>query len=350
MIRVCGPLANRLPARACRAIRAEVSPARPGVTRVYRESEGRWGWRVSLSGRCALILGISGPDPGLGEPELGAPAPLANAPAQAEALAASLAGYGYRDVLGATGNRDTGIAVAADVQVRLDAALAEPGLVVVHLLTHGLQGPGQGVLYVLGPDGAEVEPSVGEWINRAEKRGGDCGPVLFVLDVCHAGAAVEYQLKQMVDARRRQAWVLAASSGADPAYDGRLTHAITQVLEGSGPGSSRWIRQCGISRCASCSARWTGSCGNSRRAATRSRSTPPRPRCTSTPTSWNSSPTPAGTQTCTATTPAARWPLAWLRCWIRPSRRSQYLWRVLNRYTGAGRPGLCLRRRCRGDQ
>ena len=110
--------------------------------------------------------------------------------------------------------------------------LAEPGLVVVHLLTHGEQGRGQTVLYVLGPDGARVQPSVGEWLNRAEERGGDCGPVLFVLDVCHAGAAVEYQLQQLVDAERQRAWVLAASSGADPAYDGRLTRALTQVLDG----------------------------------------------------------------------------------------------------------------------
>ena len=52
-----------------------------------------------LRGRCALVLGISGPDPGLGEVELGAPAPLAEAPVQAGGLAASLAAYGYRDVL-----------------------------------------------------------------------------------------------------------------------------------------------------------------------------------------------------------------------------------------------------------
>lgn len=190
------------------------------------------GVAVSLRGRCALVLGFSGPEPGLGEPELGAPALLAEAPGQARGLAAALAAYGYRDVLRAPGKRDGPVAVAADVQARIDASLAESGLVVVHLLTHGLQGPGQGVLYVLGPDGAEVPTSVGEWINRAEKRGGDCGPVLFVLDVCHAGAAVEYQLQQLVDARRQQAWVLAASSGEDPAYDGRLTRALTQVLNG----------------------------------------------------------------------------------------------------------------------
>jgi len=89
----------------------------------------------------------------------------------------------------------------------------------------------RGVLYVLGPDGTEVQTSVGEWLNRAEKRGGDCGPVLFVLDVCHAGAAVEDQLKHLVDAERQRAWVLAAASGADPAYDGRLTRALTQVLD-----------------------------------------------------------------------------------------------------------------------
>ena len=70
-----------------------------------------------------------------------------------------------------------------------------------------------------------------EWLNRAEERDGDCGPVLFVLDVCHAGAAVGYQLQQLVDAEGQQAWVLAATSGADPAYDGRLTRALTQVLD-----------------------------------------------------------------------------------------------------------------------
>jgi hypothetical protein len=121
---------------------------------------------------------------------------------------------------------------AADVQGWIDAVLAEPGPVVVHLLTHGDQGRGQTVLYVLGPDGARVQPSVGEWLNRAEERAGDFGPVLFVLDVCHAGAAVGFQLQQLVDARHQQAWVLAASSGEDPAYDGRLTRTLTQVLEG----------------------------------------------------------------------------------------------------------------------
>ena len=159
---------------------------------------------------------------------------------QAGALTVSLAAYGYRDVLEAMpkpgGDR---VAAAADVQALVDAALAEPGLVVVHLLTHGCQGRGRTVLYVLGPDGVRVQTSVGEWLNRVEERGGDCGPVLFVLDVCHAGAAVEYQLQQLVDADGQQAWVLAAASGADPAYDGRLTKALTQVLEGFRSGELR---------------------------------------------------------------------------------------------------------------
>ena len=182
-------------------------------------------------GRCALVLGISGPDADLGEVELGAPMRLAEAPVQAGQLAASLASYGYRDALEALGKPDGGVEAAADVQALIDTALAEPGLVVVHLLTHGDQGRAQTVLYVLGPDGARVQPSVGEWLNRAEDRGGDCGPVLFVLDVCHAGAAVGYQLQQLVDAERQVAWVLAATSGADPAYDGRLTRALRQVLD-----------------------------------------------------------------------------------------------------------------------
>src|SRR6266496_4001089 len=130
-------------------------------------------------GRCALVLGIAGPDPDLGEAELGASVPLAEAPAQAEELAASLAAYGYRDVLETP--REPGS--AADVAARLDVAMADPALVVVHLLTHGDPGRGQTVLYVLGPDGARIQPSVGEWLTRAEERGDDCGPVLFILDV-----------------------------------------------------------------------------------------------------------------------------------------------------------------------
>ena len=150
---------------------------------------------------------------------------------QAEGLAVSLAAYGYRDVLKAPGKPDGGVAAAADVQAWVDAVLAEPGAVVVHLLTHGLQGRGRTVLYVLGPDGGRVQTSVNEWLNRAEERGEDFGPVLFVLDVCHAGDAVEYQLQQLVGVDGQQAWVLAAASGADPAYDGRLTRALAQVLD-----------------------------------------------------------------------------------------------------------------------
>jgi hypothetical protein len=98
-----------------------------------------------LRGRCALVLGIRGPDPGLGEVELGAPAPLA----EAAELAGSLAAYGYRDVLEAPGKPHGGIAAAADVQAWVDAALAEsnwlPTATVAqpHPATPGLVIPGQ---------------------------------------------------------------------------------------------------------------------------------------------------------------------------------------------------------------
>ena len=110
---------------------------------------------------------------------------------------------------------------------------------VVHLLTHGLLGRARSVLFVLGPDGLRVPTSVGEWLSWAEERAGDCGPVLFVLDVCYAGAAVEVQLQQLVDAGGQRAWVLAAASSADPAYDGRLTRALAQALEGFRSGKLR---------------------------------------------------------------------------------------------------------------
>ena len=236
---------------------------------------------------------------------------------QAGGLAASLAAYGYRDVLEALGKPDGGIAAAADVQARVDAALAEPGLVVVHLLTHGLQGPGRGVLYVLGPDGAEVPTSVGEWLNRAEKRGGDCGPVLFVLDVCHAGAAVGYQLQQLVDAERQQAWVLAAASGADPAYDGRLTRALTQVLDGFRSGELRVdpsVRYIPLRKLFS---------EVDRLVREQSRGSYPQQIHSSyVPLHVDIDqleffPNPGWVRPSRATTPAARWPLTWLRCWMR---------------------------------
>jgi WD domain, G-beta repeat len=184
-----------------------------------------------LNRRGALVLGISGPDPGLGEVELGAPARLAEAAIRAGGLAVSLAAYGYRDVLHRASKLNDRVATAADVEVLLNSVLAEPGLVVVHLLTHGQPGPNQGVLYVLGPDGAKIPTSVGEWLNRAEIRDGDRGPVLFVLDVCFAGVALRHQLQHLVDAKQQQAWVLAAANESNPAYDGRLTRALAQVLD-----------------------------------------------------------------------------------------------------------------------
>jgi len=127
---------------------------------------------------------------------------------------------------------------------------------------------------VLGPDGAEVPTSVGEWLNRAEKRGGDFGPVLFILDVCHAGAAVGYQLQHLVDIGHPRAWVLAAAGSADPAYDGRLTRALSRYWTASGLESYGWTRRCVISRCVGCSARWIGWCRSTRGVATPNRFIP----------------------------------------------------------------------------
>jgi hypothetical protein len=87
-------------------------------------------------------------------------------------------------------------AVRADVKASVESALAEPGLVVIHLLTHGLNGK-QGALYLLGPDGEQIGTSVGEWLLTAEQRDGACGPVLFILDVCYAGTAVNAQLQKL---------------------------------------------------------------------------------------------------------------------------------------------------------
>jgi hypothetical protein len=72
-----------------------------------------------LHRRGALVLGIAGPETDLGEAELGAPAPLAQAPVQAGGLAVSLAAYGYRNIFEAPGEPDV-LAAATDVQAWVD--------------------------------------------------------------------------------------------------------------------------------------------------------------------------------------------------------------------------------------
>src|SRR6478609_9569086 len=55
------------------------------------------------------------------------------------------------------------------------------------------------------------------WLNEVE-HGSDPSPVLFLLDVCGAGAATEFQLFQDVSEAERRSWVIAACAENEAAF------------------------------------------------------------------------------------------------------------------------------------
>ncbi|WAL75789.1 NACHT and WD repeat domain-containing protein [Kitasatospora sp. YST-16] len=72
--------------------------------------------------------------------------------------------------------------------------------------------------------------SVDRWLNEVE-HGSDSSPVLFLLDVCGAGAATDFQLFQDVPEADRRSWVIAACSGNESAFGARFTQAAARALE-----------------------------------------------------------------------------------------------------------------------
>ncbi|MFE3506150.1 AAA family ATPase [Kitasatospora sp. NPDC059160] len=71
---------------------------------------------------------------------------------------------------------------------------------------------------------------VGRWLNEVE-HGSDPSPVLFLLDVCGAGAATDFQVFQDVPEADRRSWVIAACAGDESAFGARFTQATARVLE-----------------------------------------------------------------------------------------------------------------------
>lgn len=104
---------------------------------------------------------------------------------------------------------------------------------IVHFAGHGL--PRGRVLYLPVYDSRptdlpESAIDVGRWLNEVE-HGSDQSPVLFLLDVCGAGAATDYQLFQDVPEGDRRTWVIAACTADESAFGARFTKATAQALE-----------------------------------------------------------------------------------------------------------------------
>ncbi|MFD9840991.1 P-loop domain-containing protein [[Kitasatospora] papulosa] len=115
-------------------------------------------------------------------------------------------------------------------QLRRDSAVRPR---IVHFAGHGVSR-GR-VLYLPVHDSRptdlpESAIDVGRWLNEVE-HGSDQSPVLFLLDVCGAGAATDYQLFQDVPEGDRKTWVIAACTADESAFDARFTKATAQALE-----------------------------------------------------------------------------------------------------------------------
>jgi WD40 repeat protein len=137
--------------------------------------------------------------------------------------ALSAAGYSVSSQTGLTGQ---------EIGERVEEFLTvpAPGPLIVHVLSHGTLSP-TGGLYVIGKDG-ERHPraSVDNWMRLVEDYA-DRPYTLFLLDLCHAGAAARPSwLRDQVDADDHKAWVIAAAGAYQQAFDARFTRAAATVI------------------------------------------------------------------------------------------------------------------------
>jgi hypothetical protein len=179
--------------------------------------------------RRSFVVGIEGPpDNGaeLSLAELARP-PLTFALSYASELRSRLVPYGYP---GANPAEPPGRSQAA-LDEALRTVLRGPGTVVVHLLAHGEVHDITEKLHLVADNGELTEGHVESWLEAVYRAGKDERPtVLFVLDVCHAAVGLLPIWSQQIPAARRRAWVIAACGADEPAYDGRLTRALSEVL------------------------------------------------------------------------------------------------------------------------
>ncbi len=184
--------------------------------------------RVSERSRRALCIGVGrfvAPETdGADEPDLPRFEDLDYAAEYTSALHAALQGAGYDSALAVEpaelGHRQLG--------ERVEQHLAGGGVAVVHVLSHGDHTPDGGV-YVVGSDAQRSRRTrVEDW--RIAVTDDESAPMtLFLLDLCHAGAANRYW-QPPVSAAREKAWVIAAAAAGTPTYAGRLTRAATVVI------------------------------------------------------------------------------------------------------------------------
>ncbi|MEY9862960.1 hypothetical protein ABH935_008608 [Catenulispora sp. GAS73] len=174
----------------------------------------------------ALCIGISTFGSTEGEPATDVPGDLPYAVDRAVDVQDALVRLGYECSTVDARELDSADALGAVVKGRLISARAG-AVEVVHVLTRGvLKDSG---LYLLGADGKHSpDTDVAHWVATVESFD-DRPTTLFLLDACHAGDAA--RLSWLPAARDgAKAWVIAATTRHDPAYDGVFSLAVAQVL------------------------------------------------------------------------------------------------------------------------
>ncbi|MFE0382064.1 hypothetical protein ACFW1M_42395 [Streptomyces inhibens] len=162
-----------------------------------------------------------------GLPALGALDPLHEAPGHAASMSKVLREFGYVEY------RRTSPDSVLGEEIRSAVMSSGSSVLVVHVVAHGaLAESGDRGLYVVGSDGSALDDPVSSWISLIESHPGKQRPLtLFILDLCHSGAAATLPWHQEMPTGRRRAWVISATSRKGKAFDYRLSRATTTVLQ-----------------------------------------------------------------------------------------------------------------------
>lgn len=117
---------------------------------------------------------------------------------------------------------------AAKLGGHVERYLTGGDVALVHVLSHG-DHTDSGAAYVVGSDAARSKRTrVEDW--RIAVTDDELAPMtLFLLDLCHAGAANRYWQPPPAGSQEK-AWMIAAAGADQPAYAGRLTRAATAVI------------------------------------------------------------------------------------------------------------------------
>ncbi|MGW4706753.1 hypothetical protein ACWEOX_02255 [Streptomyces sp. NPDC004314] len=124
------------------------------------------------------------------------------------------------------------------VMLHSDAAVHSSTTRIVHALSHGTPAAdlsrspaaaGQEHVHMV-PACATLGTGtdVSQWVRIAHQQ---AQPTLFVIDLCRAGRSARLSELTRVPDGELNAWVIAATSPDRPAYDGRFSEAVAEVLE-----------------------------------------------------------------------------------------------------------------------